>query len=131
VLTFLRQKSVEGECPEMPHPPPIEDIHGDNSVLRLHGPLIISNLFDFQSRVRSNTSRLLILDLSDVPYIDSAGIGALAGAYVNHSKDNRKLALVGVTDRVLDALRITRIDVFFRLFDSLAAAEEAAASNGF
>src|SRR4030095_16780194 len=99
----------------MPNQPPtIEEIHGEIRILHLHGPLTISNLFDFQSRVRETNSRSLILDLSDVPYIDSAGIGALAGTYVNHSKDNRKLALVGVCDRVLDALRLSRIDVFFR-----------------
>src|SRR5262249_42906372 len=108
----------------------IDDLHTDEKrsrILRLHGPITISNLFDFQTRVRSNTSRSLILDLSDVPYIDSAGIGALVGAYVNHSKDKRSLALVGVSERVLNALKITHVDTFFRLFDSLAAAEEAAA----
>ncbi len=95
-------------------------------ILRLQGPITISNLFDFQARVRANTSRTLILDLSGVPYIDSAGIGALVGAYVNHSKENRSLALVGVGERVVNALKITRVDSFFQIFDSLEAAEEAA-----
>ena len=107
----------------------IEDIdsatHGSR-ILRLHGPITILNLFDFQARVRANTSHTLILDLSGVPYIDSAGIGALVGAYVNHNKENRSLALVGVGERVLNALRITHVDSFFRVFDSLAAAEQAA-----
>ena len=107
----------------------IEDIQSaqnGNRILRLHGPITIANLFDFQATVRSNTSRALILDLCGVPYIDSAGIGALVGAYVNHNKDNRSLALVGVSERVLNALKITHVDAFFRVFDSLAAAEEAA-----
>jgi len=114
----------------MPQEPlTIEDLNTSekgNRILRPHGPITISNLFDFQTRVRSNTSRSLILDLSGVPYIDSAGIGALVGAYVNHNKGNRSLALVGVSDRVLNTLKITHVDTFFRLFDSLPAAEEAA-----
>jgi anti-sigma B factor antagonist len=106
----------------------IKDMHSANNgnrILRLQGPITISNLFDFQARVRTNTSRGLILDLAGVPYIDSAGIGALVGAYVNHNKENRRLALVGVNERVFNALKITHVDTFFRTFDSLAAAEEA------
>jgi anti-sigma B factor antagonist len=113
----------------MPQEPlQIEDISGtphDYRVLRLSGPVTISNFFEFQSLVRGNTSRKLILDLSGVPYIDSAGIGALVGAYVNHEKDGRSLALVGVTKRVRDAMQVTRVEQFFRFFDTEAAAHEA------
>ncbi len=106
----------------------IEDAAGSaegRRVLRLIGPVTISNFFEFQSLVRGNTSRHLILDLTQVPYIDSAGIGALVGAYVNHQKDGRSLALVGVTTRVHDALRVTRVEQFFQFYDTQAAAELA------
>ena len=105
----------------------IEDIDGtgdDYRVLRLNGPVTISNFFQFQSLVRGNTSRKLILDLSGVPYIDSAGIGALVGAYVNHQKDGRSLALVGVSKRVRDALQVTRVEQFFKFFDTEAEARQ-------
>lgn len=104
----------------------IENSADGRRVLQLSGPILISNLFDFQNRVRGNTARCLILDLTSVPYVDSAGIGALVGAYVNHQKDGRSLALVGVNDRVRNALKITHVDSFFRFFDSVAAAESAA-----
>ena len=107
----------------------IEDVHGTEDayrVLRLSGPVTISNFFQFQSLVRGNTSRKLILDLSGVPYIDSAGIGALVGAYVNHQKDGRSLALVGVTKRVRDALQVTRVEQFFMFYETETAAQQAA-----
>src|SRR5580704_479480 len=94
-------------------------------VLVLRGPIIISNLFEFQALIRGNLHRILILDLTEVPYIDSAGIGALVGAYVNHQKDGRSLALVGVTKRVRDALQVTRVEQFFQFYDTQAAAELA------
>jgi len=120
-------------CPQyyllMPQEPlHIEDITGtpdECRVMRLSGPVTISNFFQFQSFVRGNTSRKLILDLSGVPYIDSAGIGALVGAYVNHQKDGRTLALVGVTKRVRDAMQVTRVEQFFRFYETEAAAHEA------
>ncbi|HEY1677718.1 MAG TPA: STAS domain-containing protein [Candidatus Sulfotelmatobacter sp.] len=105
----------------------IEDLNGaadGERVIRLSGPVTIFNFFEFQSTVRSDTSSRLILDLSQVPYIDSAGIGALVGAYVNHQKDGRSLALVGVTKRVRDALQVTRVEQFFQFYDTQAAAEQ-------
>ena len=69
--------------------------------------------------------RTLILDLTEVPYIDSAGIGALVGAHVNHNKDGRRLALVGVAQRVGNSLKVAHVDSLFRFFDSLDAAESA------
>jgi anti-sigma B factor antagonist len=104
-----------------------DSMRSDNRcrVLRLKGPLLISNLFEFQAKVRANTCSVLILDLTEVPYIDSAGIGALVGAHVNHHKEGRSLALVGVAQRVGNSLKIARVDSFFRFFDSLEAAESS------
>jgi anti-sigma B factor antagonist len=115
----------------MPQEPlAIEDVAGSQEgqrILRLTGPLLINNLFDFQAKVRGNTSAKLILNFTGVPYIDSAGIGALVGAYVSHQKENRSLVLVGVTDRVLNALKVTRVEQFFRFCNSMAEAELAVA----
>ncbi len=111
----------------------IEDIPGPKDgqrILRLTGPLTMSTLFDFQSRVRTDTSRVLMLDFSKVPYVDSAGIGALVGAYVTHQKDGRSLFLIGVNERVLNALKVTRVEQFFQFVDSVNSAEQAIESNG-
>ena len=90
-------------------------------ILRLTGPLVISNLFDFQSRVRADHSHLLILDFTNVPYADSAGIGALVGAYVTHQKEGHGLLLVGVNPRVRTALQVTHVDQFFQYSDTVPA----------
>lgn len=85
----------------------------------------MSNLFDFQSRVRLDTSHVLMLDFTSVPYVDSAGIGALVGAYVTHKKDGRSLYLIGVNERVQNALKVTRVEQFFNFVPSVTAAEQA------
>jgi anti-sigma B factor antagonist len=107
----------------------IEDIPGPKDgqrILRLSGPLVIATLFDFQAKVRADNSRSLIIDFTNVPYVDSAGIGSLVGAYVTHQKDARSLALVGVSDRIHNALQVTRVEHFFRFFNTLSEAENAA-----
>lgn len=104
----------------------IEDLAGPNEgqrILRLTGPLIMTNLFDFQSRIRLDTSRVLMLDFTQVPYVDSAGIGALVGAYVTHQKDGRSLYLIGVNERVQNALKVTRVEQFFNFVSSVSAVE--------
>jgi anti-sigma B factor antagonist len=110
----------------MPQEPlAIEDQAGPKEgqrVLRLNGPLVINNLFDFQAKVRADDSRKLIIDFTNVPYIDSAGIGALVGAYVTHQKGGRSLALVGVSDRVHSALKVTHVEQFFQFYSSLDTA---------
>jgi len=97
-------------------------------VLRLNGPLVMTTIFGFQATVRADTSRALIVDFTDVPYVDSAGIGALVGAYVTRQNNGRSLALVGVSERIHNALKVTRVEQFFRFFDSVSAAEEASAA---
>jgi anti-sigma B factor antagonist len=115
----------------MPNEPlAIEDFAGSREgqrILRLRGPILLTNFFDFQSKVRSNEAPELILDMTQVSYIDSAGIGALVGAYVNHQKDGRTLALVGVTDRVRTSLQVTRVEQFFRIFNTLEEATQQVA----
>lgn len=97
-------------------------------IIRLVGPILISNFFQFQSMVRSDESRSLILDLTQVPYVDSAGIGTLVGAYVSRQKEGRNLALAGVCDRVRGSLQVTRVEQFFKFYDTVEAAQSASAA---
>ena len=56
----------------------IEDLPGSHAgicILRLAGPLTLANVFGFQSKVRADNSRALILDFTGVPLADSAGSG--------------------------------------------------------
>lgn len=98
--------------------------HGQR-ILRLNGPIIINNLFELQARMRANKTQILILDFTSVPYIDSAGVGALVGAYITHQRDGRKLFLVGASQRIHNTLHITHVEQFFQFFPTLADAEQA------
>jgi anti-sigma B factor antagonist len=108
----------------------IEELPGSREgihILRLSGPLTLINVFGFQSKLRADNSRALILDFTDVPLADSAGIGAMVGAYVTRQKDGRSLGLVGVNKRIHQALEVTRVESFFRFYGTVAEAEKEAA----
>ncbi len=74
--------------------------------------------------VRSDNSELLVLDVSDMPYIDSAGIGCLVGAHVSRQGSGRKFIIVGAHERLLTSLRVTKVD---HLFTFAPTVEEARA----
>lgn len=69
-------------------------------------------------------SRLLVLDLSEVTFIDSSGLGALVGSLKTIGLD-RELALCGARETVASMLKLTRMNKIFRIF---ANPEEAAAA---
>lgn len=94
-------------------------------ILRLSGPLTLHTLFPFQDAVRADKAATLILDLSAVPFVDSVGIGALVGAYVSRQRDGRKVALVGVSERVQAALSVSQLTQLFPTFPSVEAAEKS------
>ena len=104
----------------------VEDGVGASTIFRLHGPLMLGNFFSFQSMVRSDKSNLLIVDLADVPYIDSAGIGCLVGAHVSRENSGRRLVVVGASERLLNMLKATKVDQIFTFAGSV---EEARATT--
>jgi anti-anti-sigma factor len=97
------------------------------TVLRLHGPLLLGNFFPLQTMVRADNSDLLIIDVGDMPYIDSAGIGCLVGAHVSRENSGRKLILVGANDRLLTSLKVTKVE---QLFTVAPTVEQAMAQAG-
>ena len=100
----------------------------DERILQLSGPLLLENFFPFQKLVREDQSRKLILDMTAVPYIDSAGIGALVGVYVSRQKNGRTLLLVGVCERVRTTLQIAQVATLFTFVDKLTGAGAAAST---
>ena|SRR5215472_1049251 len=96
------------------------------TILSLKGPLSIHTLFKFQEAVRSESSPVVIVDFGGVPFIDSAGLGALVSAHVSRSKTNRKVVLVGLNKQVRTLIEMTKVHQLFHSYKTLPEAEAAA-----
>jgi anti-sigma B factor antagonist len=83
-----------------------------------------------QIAVRTEHSSTVIVDLAEVPYVDSAGLGALVSAHVSLHKTGRHLVLSGVNSRVLRLFEITRVESLFLIFRTLDEAIEALNNAG-
>ncbi|MGA9529170.1 MAG: STAS domain-containing protein [Terriglobales bacterium] len=107
-----------------------EGVADDQRILLLKGPITIETTPQFERAVRSESADTVILDFSDVPYIDSVGLGSLVAAYVSHQKTGRCLVLTGVKPRVTKILEITKVKDFFVTFPTTWQAVETMANTG-
>ena len=93
-------------------------------ILRLIGPLTLRNLFEFQAELRQGLPPLVaIFDLSGVPYMDSAGMGSLINYYVHCEKNGITMVVAGVSSRVMELFKLTKVDTVIALATTVEEAE--------
>lgn len=68
--------------------------------------------------------RNLIVDLTDVPYMDSSGVGTLVELRRHVSNNGGTLILLGLQSRVRSVFEITQLDSFFTIVDNLDQVEQ-------
>jgi anti-anti-sigma factor len=96
----------------------------DTLIFHLTGPITLRNLFGLQDQLRSgDLPRVSILDLTAVPYMDSAGMGAIVNYYVYCQNRSIRLIVAGVSSRVMELFKMTRVDTVIALAPSVEAAE--------
>jgi len=99
--------------------------HPGQRVIEMYGPLIITTMFPLREALRPNNETATILDFTNVPFMDSAGLGLLVQAQVSSMKAGRRLALAGLNDRVRAVLTVTHVDGLFAAYATSAQAEAA------
>jgi len=104
-----------------------DDVQQGERILKLNGPITITTLFGLRDALRAEqTAKTVILDMSEVPYADSAGVGALVNAHVSCVNSGRQLILVAVPDRIHTLLKVTRVEEILKIFPTLREAQAAA-----
>jgi anti-sigma B factor antagonist len=100
--------------------------HPGQHVLSVRGTITLETVVQFQDAVRASaTDPSLIIDLTEVSYVDSSALGAFVQAYVSCAKSGRRLALVGPNHRVRTVFRLTSLDILFPTYATLPEAEAA------
>lgn len=65
-----------------------------------------------------STSKKVILNLSEVSYIDSGGLGTLVGVFSTARAGGADIKLAGLGQRVRDVLQITKLVTVFEVYDN-------------
>lgn len=92
-------------------------------VITLTGPLTLGTLFEFQTASREEHSKPVLIDISAVPYMDSAGLGSVISVFASCQRTNRGFAITGVSDRIRTLFEVTHVDGLLPCFDTFEAAD--------
>lgn len=103
---------------------------GDITIIDLQGNIMFEDgdleLRGAVTRVLDAGHKKVILNMAEVPYMDSAGLSELVRTFVAINKRGGRMALLDLTRKVNDLLTIAKLLTVFETFDS-----EAEAVKGF
>src|SRR5215831_2458476 len=102
---------------------------GDVIILDLSGKITIGEgsvqLREAVRKLLDEGKKKILLNLGDVAYVDSSGIGELVSSYTTTNNQGGHLKLLNLTKKIQDLLMITKLLTVFETFESEASALES------
>ncbi len=102
----------------------------DVVILDLHGKILIGEgddaLREAVTNLADSGKTKILLNLAEVPYVDSAGLGEIVRTYTTVSRKGGKLKLLNLTKKIEDLLSITKLLTVFETYE-----DESEAINSF
>ena len=95
---------------------------GDSLVIRLIGKLSFENAPRFVTTLRPEPAARLILDMSELSFLDSTGVGALAALLVSRRNQGKTLDLAALTVQGAAVLQVTGLLKLFQVYPSVEQA---------
>ena len=99
---------------------------GDVTVIDVSGRITLgegsSAIFDEVRNLTAGGNKKILLNLGEVPYIDSSGIGELVAGFTSAAKAGGTMKLLNPTKRVKDLLRMTNLNTIFEVYEDEAHA---------
>src|SRR5438552_16100251 len=106
---------------------------GDVVVLDVKGRVQLGEgdelLRDKVNSLLNQGRKKIVLNLAQVPYIDSAGLGEVVRTFTTVSRQGGQLKLLNLTKRITDLLAITKLLTVFETFDAESDAVKSFASS--
>jgi anti-sigma B factor antagonist len=94
----------------------------DVVILDLHGKILIGEgddaLREAVTKLSDAGKTKILLNLAEVPYVDSAGLGEIVRTYTTVSRKGGKLKLLNLTKKIEDLLSITKLLTVFETYES-------------
>ncbi|MCU0847854.1 MAG: STAS domain-containing protein [Spirochaetes bacterium] len=94
---------------------------GDHKIIEVSGEVDLYNVSELKKALFSITDgnyHSVIVDLKNVNYMDSSGIGALVAGQKKMRAHNGRFGLMNIHEDVLNILRLATLDKFFKIYDS-------------
>ncbi len=98
------------------------EAHGHVTLLAAHGPLTAEELIDLRRAVETATAsgaKRVVIDMADVPYLDSAGIELLLDMGDAQLPAHLRPTLAGLSETCMEALELTDVLPRLEVFDTV------------
>ncbi len=105
------------------------EVHGDVGIVRIAGDLTPASeegLSAAWARASADGHRAVVLDFSEMEYMNSGGIGLLVQLLVRANRTKHGLAATGLGDHYRQIFQVTRLDEAITIHDDVSAAVAAA-----
>mgnify|MGYP006287668723 CR=1 FL=1 len=102
-------------------------VENDKSVLKLDGELIFDNSNQLKEEAKKKLAKngeikKLILDLSQVPYLDSSGVGVILSIFKFMRKRNGSLSVAGPNQKIKRVFEVTKLTEVISVYDNVEEA---------
>jgi anti-sigma B factor antagonist len=99
---------------------------GDVHVLDISGKITLgeatANIRRTVNDLLENGGKKIVLNLREVNYVDSSGIGELVRTYTSVTKEGKQIKLLSLTEKIRELLVITKLLTVFQVYESEQAA---------
>ena len=95
--------------------------HGEHKILSINGEVDLYNVSELKKvlfSITDGTSSSVVVDMKNVNYMDSSGIGALVAGQKKMKAHSGKFALMNIHDDVLNILKLATLDKFFKIYET-------------
>jgi anti-sigma B factor antagonist len=99
-------------------------------VVELNGNLNLETVAGFNRELREESAPALLLDFTNVQWLDSAGVGAMVQLLVRRAKTGQGLAIAGLSPRNRAVLEVAQVLKLFNVFQSADDATKIFAATG-
>lgn len=95
-------------------------------LIRVKGTLSIENISPFETLLNKyvDDKAHIIIDLSDMTFIDSSSLGIIVVYYTKSEKNHRNFSLLNINADIMQMFRITGLDKRIKIFDNIEQAEK-------
>jgi anti-sigma B factor antagonist len=69
------------------------------TIIKATGKISLETVNDFATKMRAETANSLVLDMSAVSFLDSAGVGALVSLFVSRRNHQKKFSLAALSQQ--------------------------------
>jgi anti-sigma B factor antagonist len=96
--------------------------NGNRTVIRLGGKLSLETVHNFIQTLRQEPAPQLILDMSGVSFLDSAGVGALVQIFVHRRGLGQSFVLTGLTKQGIAVIQVAGLTKLLPIHGTVADA---------